>query len=263
MPAASALTRKRARKAANLVRSGVGAALVAGADGAGAEGIWGVVAQPLSARTTAKVAHSFQPGKPVEAGKDSGKEKNLTVDLRWRRRHFNTHGKDVNAPVTRLPEGAAAWPLYGPLSASRPTGDKGNQMTPEALMRRLAKAVENADLQSLVAAVDEEVVWHVGGRQAGILGLGGTYISRAGLLEVTAKLATVLNFYRFEPKEIIADGEIAWGWFDVAATLIGRPNQHVRAEVALRWRVRNGKILESRSFYDTADLAQQLAAHLG
>ncbi len=133
-------------------------------------------------------------------------------------------------------------------------------MTPEALMRRLAKAIENSDLQSLVAAVDEQVAWHVGTRQPGIFGLGGTYLSRAGLLEVTAKIATQLNFYRFEPKEILAGDEIVWGWFDVAATLIGRPTQHVQCDFALRWRVRNGKILESRSFYDTADVAAQFAA---
>jgi ketosteroid isomerase-like protein len=136
-------------------------------------------------------------------------------------------------------------------------------MTPEGLMRRLAKAFEHADFQSLVAAVDEAVVWHVGERQRGPLGLGGSYLSRAGLLEVTARLATLLNFYRFAPKEIIADGEIAWGWFEVAATLISRPSCHVHCEVAMRWRVRNGKILESQCFYDTADVAAQLAAHLG
>ena len=135
-------------------------------------------------------------------------------------------------------------------------------MTPEALMRRLAKAVENSDLQSLVAATDEQIIWHVGGRQSGVLGLGGTYLSRAGLLEVTARLATHFNFYRFEPKEIIAHGEIVWGWFDVAATLIGRRNQLVQCEIVLRWRVRHGKILESRSFYDTAYVAAQLAANV-
>ena len=135
-------------------------------------------------------------------------------------------------------------------------------MTPEALMRRLAKAVENSDLQSLVAAVDEQVVWYVGGRDPGILGLGGSYVSRAGLLEVTARLATRFNFYRFAPKEILAEGEIVWGWFDVAASLVGRPNQQVQCDVVLRWRVRNGKVLESRSFYDTALVASQLAAKL-
>ncbi len=136
-------------------------------------------------------------------------------------------------------------------------------MKPEALMRRLAKAIENSDLQSLVEAVDEQVAWHVGGRQPDVLGLGGTYLSRAGLLEVTARLATQFNFYRFEPKEILAEGEIIWGWFDVAATLVGRPTQQVQCDVVLRWRVRDGKILESWSFYDTAYVASQLATKLG
>ncbi|MDE2466285.1 MAG: nuclear transport factor 2 family protein [Alphaproteobacteria bacterium] len=133
-------------------------------------------------------------------------------------------------------------------------------MTPEALMRRLAKAVEKSDFQTLIAAVDDNVVWHTGGRQPGVVGLAGTYTSRAGLLEVTAKLATLLSFCRFEPKEIVADGEVVWGWFDAAASLIGRGPQLVQFEIALRWRVRDGKILEHKAFYDTAYVTAQIAS---
>ena len=103
MPAASALTRKPVRKAANFARSGVGVEGLAVAGAAGGGGAWGAVAQPLKARSATAEAHSGQRRSRGEGACDSGKEKNLTVNLLWRRAHSNTQGKDVNAPVTRLP----------------------------------------------------------------------------------------------------------------------------------------------------------------
>ena len=88
-------------------------------------------------------------------------------------------------------------------------------MTPEALMRKVAKGFEQGDLQPLLDAVDENTIWKAGPLQSdGPLRFGGEYKMRAGVLEITSLLATLYVFQRFEPREIIACEEVVWGLFD-------------------------------------------------
>jgi ketosteroid isomerase-like protein len=129
-------------------------------------------------------------------------------------------------------------------------------MTPEALMRKVTKAFERADLQPLLDAIDDNTVWKSAATSVGIFRFGGHYRTRAGILEVTAQLAMVYSFRRFQPREIISRDEIAWGLFD--AEVEHRPSGKVaKLEVALRWHVRNDMLLEHQAFFDTASLLAQ------
>lgn len=91
------------------------------------------------------------------------------------------------------------------------------------------------------------------------LGRGGQ--GRAAALAVLAKSATTFFLTFAKAKEIISSGEIVWG-VDCAARYapnVGDAGKTVTSEVALRWRVWNGKILEGQAFQDTAGLLAQLA----
>jgi ketosteroid isomerase-like protein len=130
-------------------------------------------------------------------------------------------------------------------------------MTPETVMRTVTKAFAKGDLQPLLGIIGDNTVWKSASVGKDIFKFGGEYQKRAGVVEVTAQIATVYVFRKFEPKEIISQGEIAWGLFD--AEVEHRPTKKlIKLEMALRWHVRDGKLLEHQAFFDTASaLAQQ------
>jgi ketosteroid isomerase-like protein len=135
-------------------------------------------------------------------------------------------------------------------------------MTPEALMRRVIAAFEKADLQPLFDAVDDETVWKSASSLKNGFRFGGEYKKRAGAIDVTSHISTSYYFWHFKPKEIISHGEIVWGLFEVEADYkpSNKPRQrpkYVIFECAIRWRVRDNKIIEHQAFFDTAALLDQ------
>ena len=134
------------------------------------------------------------------------------------------------------------------------------------LMRRVTAAFAESDLQPLFDAIHEDIVWKSASQQDGIFRFGGEYTNRAGLLLILGNLSKTYTFYRFEPKEIIASGQIVWGIFDVGLHFdpkgTGEPKKHVALEMAIRWRLKDGKIIEHQAFFDTASLLVQQGVSL-
>ena len=138
----------------------------------------------------------------------------------------------------------------------------GAELTPEALMRRVTKAFAANDTRPLMDVIDDHTVWKSAAAPGSPFQFGGTYRSRAGIAEVTSSIFSAYTFYRFEAKEIVESGEIAWGLFEVEGSYHpkkdrNRPAIPIRYECAMRWRVRNGKLIEYQSFFDTASLLHQ------
>jgi ketosteroid isomerase-like protein len=131
----------------------------------------------------------------------------------------------------------------------------------EKLMRDVATAFGKGDLQPLLDAIHPQVVWKAAATQAGLFRFGGEYHQRAGVREVTAGIAMDYTFYRFDPREIIANGDVAWGLFD--AEIGYKPlnekdqPQRIKLEMAIRWKLKDGKIFEHQAFFDTASLLIQ------
>jgi hypothetical protein len=70
-----------------------------------------------------------------------------------------------------------------------------------------------------------------------------------------SQLATRYAFTRFAAKEILSQGEIVWGLFEIEGDYLTR-NGHrsgkaFNIDCAIRWRVRDGKVVEHQSFFDT------------
>jgi len=135
-------------------------------------------------------------------------------------------------------------------------------MTSEALMRRVMAAFEKADLQPLFDAVDDETVWKSASGLKNNFRFAGEYKKHAGVIDVTSRISTSYYFWHFKPKEIISHGEIVWGLFEVEADYRppNKPRQrpkYVIFECAIRWRVRDNKIIEHQAFFDTAALLDQ------
>jgi ketosteroid isomerase-like protein len=130
-------------------------------------------------------------------------------------------------------------------------------MTPEDMFRDVAKGLANSDLAPLFSIIDENTVWISASAPGGAFRFGGEYQRRAGVVEVTALIATTYHFTRFEPREIMSQGEVLWALVDAEAQY--RPTgKTLKTAIAIRWRVRDGKLLEHQAFFDTAHvLAQQ------
>jgi ketosteroid isomerase-like protein len=124
-----------------------------------------------------------------------------------------------------------------------------------ALMERVAGAFRDGDLRPMLEAIDDNVVW-TESAPADFFRFGGTHRRRPGVIEVEALVFATYLFHRFDPVEIVTSGEIVWGLFRVEA--LHRPTDRmVKTDYAVRWRVRNGKIVEHQAFYDTAALLLQ------
>jgi ketosteroid isomerase-like protein len=129
-------------------------------------------------------------------------------------------------------------------------------MTPETLMRTVAKAFENGDLQPLFDAVDDKIVWNTASVPGGTFRFGGGYSKRIGVTEILSRISAAYIFRRFEPVEIVADGDRLWGLFQVEADYLPT-GKDVNIEIAIRWRVQNNKIVEHQGFLDTVSLLMQ------
>jgi ketosteroid isomerase-like protein len=132
---------------------------------------------------------------------------------------------------------------------------------PEELMRVVTAAFEAGDLRPLLSAVHKDIVWKAASPHTNLFRFGGVHHKREGVMDVTAQIAMDYVFRSFKPREIIATGDVVWGLFDVEAVFefqSGKPGpKPVRLDIAIRWRLKDGKIIEHQAFFDTASLLVQ------
>ena len=136
----------------------------------------------------------------------------------------------------------------------------------EQLMKTVIEAWGEADLVPVREALDENVVWKSASSCDGTeFVFGGEYRGRDNVIALLSRLSTKYFFQQYAAKEIISKGEIVCGLFEVNGSYLpaGRSDQGRKAikfESAFRWRIRDGKILEAQSFFDTAALLTQQGA---
>lgn len=138
----------------------------------------------------------------------------------------------------------------------------------EQLMKTVIEAWGEADLAPVLDALDENIVWKSASSYEGSeFVFGGEYRGRENVIALLSRLSTKYFFRRYTAKEIVSKGEIVWGLFDVRGSYLPpggctQDRKIIVLESAFRWRIRDGKILEAQSFFDTAALlAQQGALH--
>lgn len=134
-------------------------------------------------------------------------------------------------------------------------------MNPEELMRKVAAAFEKSDLQPLLDALHPDVVWKSAATSQGMFRFGGDYKNMSGAKEVLSQIAMDYTFHRLRPKEIVTAGDVVWGIFDMEATYEPKgksaERKNLAFEMAIRWRLKDGKIIEHQGFFDTASLLSQ------
>lgn len=129
------------------------------------------------------------------------------------------------------------------------------------LMRRVAAGFEKSNLQPLLDAMHEDIVWKTASKQEGVFRFGGEYKGRPGVLDVLSKISLDYTFQRLTPKEILATDDVVWGLFDAALSFDPKgqsvPSNSVNLDMAIHWRLKDGKIIEHQAFFDTAALLMQ------
>lgn len=136
-------------------------------------------------------------------------------------------------------------------------------MTPEErLMENVVQAWGQADVGPLLAVLDDNVVW----KSASLAGegrfrFGGVYRGREDVIGLISKVSTAYFFSSCETKEVVSKGDVVWGHFVFRGVYAPIGGRKVRVPIVLeqvfRWRLRDGKIVESQSFFDTLHLLAQ------
>jgi len=131
-------------------------------------------------------------------------------------------------------------------------------MSGEDLMRTIMAAFEKSDLRPLLNALHEDVVWRSASKQDGPFSFQGDYRNRSGIVEVLSNISKDYTFLHVRAKEVLAIGDVVWGHFDVGLRYDakGRASETkiVQLDMAIRWRLKDGKIIEHQAFFDTAHL---------
>jgi ketosteroid isomerase-like protein len=132
------------------------------------------------------------------------------------------------------------------------------------LMRKVAAGFEKSDLQPLLDAIHEDIVWKTATNHEGLLRISGEYKNRPGVLEVLSKISMDYTFHHLKPIEILAGGDVVWGHFDAGLSFDPKGKagaaRTINLEMAIRWRLKDGKIIEHQAFWDTASLLIQQGA---
>jgi ketosteroid isomerase-like protein len=133
----------------------------------------------------------------------------------------------------------------------------------EELMRTVVAAFEKSDLKPLYDALHDDVVWKSASKHDGLFSFAGEYKSRPGVIEVLSNISKDYTFHHMKPKEVVAARDVVWGLFDVGLCYDAKGTSaqatNIKLDMAIRWRIKDGKIMEHQAFFDTAHLVVQQA----
>ena len=137
-----------------------------------------------------------------------------------------------------------------------------SEMQPAELMKTAVEAWGEADHRSVLKILDEQVVWKSAATfRDGRFRFGDVYHGRDAVIEHLSKLSTAYFFTNCTTKEIVSNGEVAWGLFELAGSYAPQGRERdpraLRFDCAMRWRFGDGKLVEAQIFFDTVGLLLQ------
>ncbi len=124
------------------------------------------------------------------------------------------------------------------------------------VLERILKAYGEGDLERVVSSFDENVSWMVH-TLPGHYRFGGPRRGHLGMSEVWAMIATYFTMERYDPLEIVCEGEVCWATNELTV-LVRRTGKRVLLRLVNRWEFRDAKVISCDEYFDTAGaLAQQ------
>ncbi len=127
---------------------------------------------------------------------------------------------------------------------------------PTEVIQSMYAAFGHGDLDSVLAKVAPDCRWKASGEG---IPATGEYSGIAGVQEFFGKLMASEEVLRFEPREFIASGDrvVALGFEECR---MRKTEKKASTSWAMVFRVREGKVVEFETFFDTAAYAK---AHAG
>lgn len=125
----------------------------------------------------------------------------------------------------------------------------------KALMAAVAQALLQSDVKPLLAALSDDVQW-VSNSPAPYFRFGGARSGRERMTEWVGLLSVTYLFHRFDKIEIVAEGDTVWGLFEFEATHLPT-HKRITTSFAVRWVMRDGKVVSHQGFFDTAGVLIQ------
>ena len=122
-------------------------------------------------------------------------------------------------------------------------------------MLSVIRAFKVGDLNPLFAALSDDVVWKSTAPKE-FFRFGGLHLGRMGVKAYTALLFTRYSFIRFDPKLVVAKGNVVWGQFEAQA-VHRLTDRLVNTDISIHWVVKDGLIVEHQGFFDTASVLMQ------
>jgi ketosteroid isomerase-like protein len=124
------------------------------------------------------------------------------------------------------------------------------------LLRKITSSYLQGDLEPLMAAASDDIVWDSNARKPHFR-FGGRFQGRVGLQEALSLIASEFAMLRYDVKELTGDGDVVWALSDV---ILSEHKTGKRAQIRLvsRWEFRDGKIMSCTEFFDTAGVLVDL-----
>jgi len=113
------------------------------------------------------------------------------------------------------------------------------------------------DIASIIASLDDSIVWIVPEVPNAPGAPGGTYKGKAGATQFFQQVVSTWDFQAFEPKNYIASGDqvAVTGSYTATAKATGRT---VTADWCMVWTIKNGKVVHFQEYTDSAALGAAL-----
>jgi ketosteroid isomerase-like protein len=125
----------------------------------------------------------------------------------------------------------------------------------KALMLDVLAALKEGDLEPLFAALSPDVVWKATAPQE-FFRFGGVHHGVAGVREYSALLFSRYHTTKLAPRAVTSQGDRVWGLYE-AEMLHQSSGRYVQFDVFFGWTVKDGRIVEHQSLFDTASVLIQ------
>jgi ketosteroid isomerase-like protein len=125
----------------------------------------------------------------------------------------------------------------------------------KAIIQRVLAGYAEGRLEPLFAALDPAIRFRTNARPEHFR-FGGERLGTNGILIALSMVAAQYDVLRYNVREIVSEGDLAWSWSDVAFR--HRPSgRKVEMEMVSRWKFSDGKIVEYSEYFDTAAVMKQ------
>jgi ketosteroid isomerase-like protein len=125
----------------------------------------------------------------------------------------------------------------------------------KALVRRFLSAYVQGDHETALGLLDDEAVWTLNALP-GHFRFGGRWVGKTKVHEGLSLVAADYTIHRYDIVHLMGEGETVWTTSKLLVTQ-RKTGKELLFEIAGRWKLRDGKIVEATEYFDSAAVLNQ------